>query len=187
MTVGVAALHPDAAANTRSTETASTTTRSCGVALTPNADILNTRRRRRRRRAELLFTFADVGPGELPGNIGERWTRTTWPLVPDTAPRFSTSTNRSRRTAARRHVRQHLGTRASNPPFRATIVIFSRHRLKPFVTRWRHVAIRISCRVYALVKYDPLIQEGLVGVVRKWLERRSGSKGRRCDFRQLVT
>ena len=69
MTVGVAALHPDAAANTRSTETASTTTRSCGVALTPNADILNTRRRRR---AELLFTFADVGPGELPGNIGER-------------------------------------------------------------------------------------------------------------------
>jgi len=77
--------------------------------------------------------------------------------------------------------------RASDPPFRATIVIFSRHRLKPFVTRWRHVAIRISCRVYALVKYDPLIQEGLVGVVRKWLERRSGSKGRRCDFRQLVT
>jgi len=27
---------------------------------------------RRRRRAELLFTFVDAGPGESPGNIGER-------------------------------------------------------------------------------------------------------------------
>jgi len=72
MTVGVAALHSDDEAATTQPLTGNSSDRN---EIAFDVDILNTPkrwRRRRRRRAELLFTFVDAGPGESPGNIGER-------------------------------------------------------------------------------------------------------------------